>query len=125
MLYVDAYEIGNASGGDDIQLLKAGGDEAVKILTSMRVLCMEDEWLAEYRFGEKINGCPDIQEKDQEVRWTLSCNFLDRNHGTPESIAEGVRYTRTTDRAIWFQKRKRNEGTYGQRKPARPIHVIH
>ena len=87
---------------------------------------------------EKISVCPDLQERRQEGMWKLSHNCLDlaRKHlaeSTTKKVG-GVPDTRTSDRASWFQKRKRNEGPHcksemddgkSQRTSARPVYVLH
>ena len=88
---------------------------------------------------EKISVCPDLQERRQELMWKVSHNCLDlaRKQGTLESTTKkvgGVPDTRTSDRASWFQKRKRNEGPHcksevddekSQRTSAIPVYVLH
>ena len=126
-----------AAGIDDIpiELLKAGGEEAVKVLTNMcNCVWKKKEWPLDWK---KISVCPDLQERRQEGMWKLSHNCLDlaRKQGTLESTTEkvgGVPDTRTSDRASWFQKR--NEGPHcksemddgkSQRTSARPVYVLH
>ena len=123
-----------AAGGDamPIELLKATGDEAVKVLTNM---C--------YMYGRrrngsqigKINVCPDLQERRQGGMWKLPHNCLDLalkqcTLGGSAKMIRGVPDTRTTDRANSFQKRNGNERSHcqhlmdngkTQRTPARSL----
>ena len=97
--------------GIPIELLKAGGEEAVKLMTSLcNCIWKRKEWPTDWKKSVYV---PIYKKGDKNEFWELPNDRADfaRQQGAPAGHTEkagGIPYPRATNRASRVQTRKRN-----------------
>ena len=125
-----------AAGIDDIpiELLKAGGEEAVKVLTNMcNCVWKKKEWPSDWKKSVYV---PIYKKGDKKECGNYRTIAL-ISHASKvllRVLQKRLEVFLIPERASWFQKRKRNEGPHyksemddgkSQRTSARPVYVLH